>query len=62
MSTQKGCKFCIRHGLPVLPIRPAIVASEDTLPHLSDNIKVPVKAQGETAWTGRLLREGFLYI
>lgn len=62
MSTQKGCKFCIRHGLPVLPIRPAIVANEDTLPHLPANIDVPVKAQGETAWTGRLLREGFLYI
>lgn len=62
MSTQKGCKFCIRHGLPVLPIRPAIVANGDTLPHLPANIAVPVKAQGETAWTGRLLREGFLYI
>lgn len=62
MTTQKGCKFCIRQGLPVLPIRPAVVAKDDTLPHLPDNIRVPVKAQGETAWTGRLLREGFLYI
>ncbi|EFH3552816.1 hypothetical protein D3K17_12510 [Escherichia coli] len=62
MSTQKGCKFCIRHGLPVLPVRPAIVAKDDTLPHLPTSIKVPVKAQGDTAWTGRLLREGFLYI
>lgn len=62
MSIQKGCKFCIRHGLPVLPVRPAVVAKDDTLPHLPDSITVPAKAQGETAWTGRLLREGFLYI
>ncbi len=62
MSSQKGCKFCIRHGLPVLPVRPAVVAMDDTLPHLPGSINVPVEAQGETAWTARLLREGFLYI
>ncbi len=62
MSSQKGCKFCIRHGLPVLPVRPAVMAIDDTLPHLPASINVPVEAQGETAWTARLLREGFLYI
>ncbi|KEY58777.1 T6SS effector BTH_I2691 family protein [Serratia sp. DD3] len=62
MSTQKGCKFCIRHGLPILPLRPAVVSAVDTLPHLPGHIKVPVAAQGETAWTARLLRQGFLYI
>lgn len=62
MSTQKGCKFCIRYGLPVLPVRPAVVAKDDALPLLPESITVPVKARGETAWTGRLLREGFLYI
>lgn len=62
MSTKKGCKFCIRYGLPVLPVRPAIVAKDDALPFLPGSITVPTKAQGETAWTGRLLREGFLYI
>ncbi|MBU9821823.1 hypothetical protein J1782_18155 [Rahnella sp. BCC 1045] len=62
MSTQQGCKFCTRQGLPVLPVRPAVVAKDDTLPHLPGSIAVPVAPQGETAWTGRLLREGFLYI
>ncbi|CNE41288.1 T6SS effector BTH_I2691 family protein [Yersinia pseudotuberculosis] len=62
MSTEKGCKFCIRHGLPILPVRPAVVAKDDTLPHLPASIVVPAEAKGETAWTGRLLREGYLYI
>lgn len=62
MSTQQGCKFCIRHGLPILPARPAIMAQDDTLPSLPSSMTVPVTAQGETAWTARLLREGFLYI
>lgn len=62
MSTQKGCKFCIRYGLPLLPVRPAVVAKDDALPLLPDSITVPAIAKGETAWTGRLLREGYLYI
>ncbi|MHA7848458.1 T6SS effector BTH_I2691 family protein [Serratia sp. D1N4] len=62
MSTQKGCKFCIRRGLPLLPARPAVISQSDTLPHLPASITVPTVAQGETAWTARLLREGFLYI
>lgn len=62
MKTQKGCKFCIRYGLPILPIRPAVITKDDKLPLLPDSIAVPVKPQGETAWTGRLLREGYLYI
>ncbi|MBE3177899.1 hypothetical protein INF83_09250 [Enterobacter cloacae complex sp. P3B] len=62
MKTQKGCKFCIRYGLPFLPVRPAVVAKDDALPHLPDSITVPVVAKGKTAWTGRLLREGYLYI
>lgn len=62
MSTQKGCKFCIRYGLPILPVRPAVVAKDDALPLLPESITVPAEAWGETAWTGRLLREGYLYI
>ncbi len=62
MSTEKGCKFCIRHGLLILPVRPAVVAKDDRLPPLPASIEVPAEAKGETAWTGRLLREGYLYI
>ena len=62
MSTQKGCKFCTRYGLPLLPVRPAVVARDDVLPLLPGSVAVPAVAKGETAWTGRLLREGYLYI
>jgi hypothetical protein len=62
MSTKKGCKFCTRHGLPLLPVRPALMSQDDELPHLPSSLTPPLAAQGETAWTARLLREGFLYI
>ncbi|EPK7282848.1 T6SS effector BTH_I2691 family protein [Citrobacter farmeri] len=62
MSTQKGCKFCLRYGLPVLPVRPAVAGLDDNLPALPSSIKTPATAKGETVWTGRLLREGYLYI
>ncbi|MCM6998073.1 hypothetical protein M8N42_10605 [Enterobacter asburiae] len=62
MSTQKGCKFCTRYGLPLLPVRPAVVARDDALPLLPGSVTIPAVAKGETAWTGRLLREGYLYI
>jgi len=62
MSIKKGCKFCIRHGLPVLPARAAVMSQDDVLPALPSTLTAPLAAQGETAWTARLLREGFLYI
>lgn len=62
MSAPKGCKFCIRRGLPILPARPAIMTQDDTLPRLPATVTPPMMAQGEIAWTARLLREGFLYI
>ncbi|NMP26615.1 hypothetical protein GW590_07040 [Rahnella sp. SAP-1] len=62
MNTKKGCKFCTRHGLPLLPVRPAVMSQDDVLPQLPSTLTPPLAAQGETAWTARLLREGFLYI
>lgn len=62
MTDNKGCTFCIRHGLPILPVRPALMAQAEPVPVLPDSIVMPVSAQGETAYTTRLLREGFLYI
>jgi hypothetical protein len=62
MSSPEGCKFCRRYGLPVLPVRPAVMAQDELLPRLPENINVPVPPRGETAWTARLLRQGFLYI
>lgn len=62
MTDNKGCTFCIRHGLPVLPVRPALMAQAEPVPVLPGSIVMPVSAQGETTYTTRLLREGFLYI
>ncbi|EPL9572486.1 T6SS effector BTH_I2691 family protein [Providencia rettgeri] len=62
MNKRQGCKFCTRTGLPILPVRPAIMSQHDILPLLPDNIHVPVPAQGETAYTLRLMRSGYLNI
>lgn len=62
MTTEQGCKFCRRYGLPVLPVRPAVMANDDCLPQLPAEIAVPITAQGQTSYTGRLLRDGFLNI
>lgn len=62
MTTDQGCKFCRRYGLPVLPIRPAVMANDDYLPQLPAEISLPIPAQGQTTYTGRLLRDGFLNI
>ncbi|MRT55315.1 hypothetical protein GJV11_04205 [Enterobacteriaceae bacterium RIT693] len=62
MTTEQGCKFCRRYGLPVLPVRPAVMANDDCLPQLPTEIAVPIPAQGQTSYTGRLLRDGFLNI
>lgn len=62
MNTQQGCKFCQRYGLPVLPVRPAVIAEDDCLPHLPASILISTAAQGRTAYTARLLRAGFLNI
>uniref|UniRef100_UPI0039B0407D T6SS effector BTH_I2691 family protein n=1 Tax=Morganella psychrotolerans TaxID=368603 RepID=UPI0039B0407D len=60
--TSKGCEFCNRHGLPVLPVRPSVFAEKDNLPAVPGSIDIPVEAKGRTKYTLRLLRTGFLYI
>ncbi|WNN45657.1 T6SS effector BTH_I2691 family protein [Winslowiella toletana] len=62
MSNAKGCKFCRRYGLPVLPVRPAVMEKGDRLPTLPGSITVPVAAEGEADYTARLMRQGYLYI
>ena len=63
MSQKQGCNFCTRQGLALLPVRPGIKGLDDHVPDLPANFTPPpVTAQGETAYTSRLLREGFLYI
>ncbi|MEK9497362.1 T6SS effector BTH_I2691 family protein, partial [Photorhabdus sp. P32] len=57
-----GCNFCTRKGLPVLLVRPAIKAQGDGVPDLPASIPMPVERKGETGYTTRLLREGFVYI
>lgn len=58
----RGCDFCTRYGLPILPVRPAIISQRDKLPVIPEDIQVSVKAQGEIAYTLRLLRSGYLNI
>lgn len=62
MSNSKGCTFCIRHGLPILPVRPALMENTEVLPVLPASIKMPTPAQGDTAYNARLLRDGYLYV
>lgn len=62
MSNDKGCTFCRRYGLPVLPVRPAVMEKGDRLPVLPGSITVPVVAEGEADYTARLMRQGYLYI
>ena len=60
MSNTKGCKFCRRYGLPVLPVRPAVIERGDRLPTLPGSITVPVAAEGEADYTARLMRRGYI--
>lgn len=63
MSQKQGCNFCTRQGLALLPVRPGIKGLDDSVPDFPATFTVPpITAQGETAYTPRLLREGFLYI
>ncbi|HHC4814410.1 T6SS effector BTH_I2691 family protein [Klebsiella michiganensis] len=63
MSQKQGCNFCTRQGLALLPVRPGIKGVDDRVPDFPATFTPPpVTAQGETAYTTRLLREGFLYI
>ncbi|KLV64580.1 T6SS effector BTH_I2691 family protein [Citrobacter sp. MGH106] len=63
MSQSKGCNFCRRSGLALLPVRAGVKGIEDNVPDFPSSFTAPtVAAQGETAYTTRLLREGFLYI
>lgn len=59
---RQGCEFCSRQGVPILPVRPAIISQHDKLPIMPNHLQIPVNTQGETAYTLRLLRPGFLNI
>ena len=60
MSNAKGCQFCRRYGLPVLPVRPAVMEKGDRLPTPPGSITVAV--EGEADYAARLMRQGYLYI
>lgn len=62
MSNKQGCGFCSRHGLPILPVRTTVIEKTDSLPCIPSNIFQPAIAKGETDYTARLLREGFLHV
>ncbi|WP_413494788.1 T6SS effector BTH_I2691 family protein [Morganella psychrotolerans] len=62
MHIDKDCSFCRREGLPVIPVRPAIMEKESSLPVNKGEIVCSIPPEGEVSYTRRLLREGFLYI
>ncbi|KWF37627.1 T6SS effector BTH_I2691 family protein [Burkholderia pseudomultivorans] len=64
------CEFCQKSGLAILPIRAAVMRRNSGAPNLPKNLQ-PVDGQGGkslsltgpvAAYTGRTLREGFLYV
>lgn len=55
-------EFCERRGLPIIPVRPAIISSKEMLPVIPENIQVSIEPKGHTFYTLRLLRSGFLNI
>ncbi|WP_426816735.1 toxin VasX [Winslowiella sp. 2C04] len=57
MSNAKGCQFCRRYGLSVLPVRPAVMEKGDRLPTPPGSITVA--AEGEADYTARLMRQGY---
>lgn len=57
-----GCGFCSRYGLPILPVRPGVMDSQDRLPHLPESFTPDIASREYSSYTGRLLREGYLHI
>ncbi|WP_310673125.1 toxin VasX [Burkholderia multivorans] len=64
------CEFCQKSGLAILPIRAAVMRRNAGAPNLPRNLQ-PVDGQAgkslsltgpAAAYTGRTLREGFLYV
>ncbi|WP_340617950.1 T6SS effector BTH_I2691 family protein [Xenorhabdus entomophaga] len=62
MDAVKQCGFCQRIGFPILPVRPAVVYKSDGLPQLSENVPMPITAEGMAEYSARILRNGFLYV
>lgn len=62
MRHGTGCNFCRRVGLPIVPVRLSVKEKGDPLPGLPANLSIPIAAEGDAAYTLRLMREGFLYI
>ncbi|EMP0254035.1 TPA: T6SS effector BTH_I2691 family protein [Klebsiella michiganensis] len=61
-ENNQGCGFCSRYGLPILPVRPGIADNHDNIPYLPENISPSIAPRGRSAYTGRLLREGYLHV
>ena len=61
-GNKLGCGFCSRAGLPILLVRPGVADRQDSVPNLPENVSPPIAAQGNSKYTGRLLREGYLHV
>jgi hypothetical protein len=60
MGTDKKCEYCDKRGVPILPLRYAVVPAGAGAPVAEGPaIKLPYKA---AHYTRRLLRAGYLYI
>ena len=60
MGTDKKCEYCDKRGVPIVPLRYAVVPAGAGAP-IADGpaIKLPAKA---AHYTRRLLRAGYLYV
>ena len=59
-NTPSKCEYCDKRGVPILPLRHAVVAGEAPTPCVADG--AVALATGAARYALRLLRSGYLYV
>lgn len=57
-----GCEFCNKEGLPIFPVRAAVVEKDSSFIPLPAEFTVDEEAAGDMFYSARTLRSGFLYV